>query len=95
MTLGDTIEIKRIQGFYGTSPVADSAEHESVSLQERGIHDYSKLLDEGISLDEYVSRCEFEYLRYAIDRYKSTYRAADALGASQSSVMRRKKKHRL
>ena len=56
--------------------------------------DYENMLEEGISLKEYLESCEKEYVRYAIQKFGSTYKAAEALRTSQSSVARRKKKYK-
>ena len=45
--------------------------------------------------EEYLERCEREYVQYALTTYKSSYAAAAALGTSQSSIMRRKRKYSL
>ena len=45
--------------------------------------------------NEYLDRCEREYIKYALNTYKSSYAAAEALGTSQSSIMRRKRKYGL
>ncbi len=52
-------------------------------------------LERGISLQEYLDRCERQYIDHALQRYKSTYITAQKLGTSQSSIMRRKKKYGL
>lgn len=54
---------------------------------------HRQLFDQGLTLQEYIARCEREYIQYALDTYKSSYAAADALGTSQSSIMRRKRKY--
>jgi transcriptional regulator with PAS, ATPase and Fis domain len=98
MNLGDTIEIKKVQGASfcsETLPVAEPVEREIIPLSHLRTHDYSRLLEEGVSLDEYIRRCETEYLKYAITRCKSTYRAAAALNTSQSAIMRRKRKYNM
>lgn len=48
-----------------------------------------------LSLSEYLEQCEREYVQYALETYKSSYAAAKALGTSQSSIMRRKRKYSL
>ncbi len=56
--------------------------------------DFENMLGEGISLKEYLESCEKEYVDYAMQKFGSTYKAAEALQTSQSSVARRKKKYR-
>ena len=53
---------------------------------------YESMLEQGVSLENYLDDCERQYVEYALQRYKSSYGAAEALGTSQTSVMRRKKK---
>ena len=47
----------------------------------------------GVSLEQYLERCEKEYVGYALRKFQNSYKAADALKTSQSSIMRRKKKY--
>ncbi|MCL2367736.1 MAG: sigma 54-interacting transcriptional regulator [Oscillospiraceae bacterium] len=56
---------------------------------------FSRMMEEGISLKDYLEQCEREYLAWTLENYSNTYKAAEVLGTSQSSVMRRKKKHNL
>ena len=56
--------------------------------------DFDNMLEERISLKEYLESCEKEYVGYAIQKFGSTYKAAEALQMSQSSVARRNKKYR-
>lgn len=56
---------------------------------------FAQMQEEGISLQEYLDRCEREYLDWALQKYTNTYKAAEVLGTSQSAIMRRKKKHSL
>ena len=53
---------------------------------------YNTMLQNGVTLEEYLDDCERKYVEYALEKYKSSYGAAKALGTSQTSVMRRKKK---
>lgn len=54
---------------------------------------YEALVRKGVSLDEYLARCEAGYLEWAFQEYGSTYKVAEALHTSQASIMRRKKKY--
>ena len=56
---------------------------------------FEVMLREGVSLEEYLEQCERDYLSYTLKKYPSSYRAAQALGTSQTSIMRRKKKYGL
>ncbi len=53
------------------------------------------LLEDGVSLDEYMEQCEKDYLAFALKKYTNTYKTAEALGTTQSTIMRRKKKYSL
>lgn len=54
-----------------------------------------ELLEQGLSLREYMNRCEQAYLTKALQKYKTTYAAAEKLRTSQSGIMRKKKKYGL
>lgn len=54
---------------------------------------YSRMVDGGVSLDQYLGERERACLEWAFKRYGSTYKVAEALRTSQASVMRRKKKY--
>lgn len=56
---------------------------------------YETMLQKKVSLQAYIEECEKEYLKYALDRYGSSYKAADALQTTQSMVIRRKSKYKL
>jgi PAS domain S-box-containing protein len=53
------------------------------------------MLNQRVSLNEYLERCEMNYLQYALNTCNSSYEAADILQTSQSLIMRRKKKYGL
>ncbi|MCI8811467.1 MAG: sigma 54-interacting transcriptional regulator [Oscillibacter sp.] len=53
------------------------------------------LLEQGLSLQEYMDRCERAYLAQALQKYRTTYVVAEKLQTSQSGIMRRKKKYGL
>jgi transcriptional regulator with PAS, ATPase and Fis domain len=53
------------------------------------------MLNQRVSLNEYLDRCEMNYLQYALNTCNSSYEAADILQTSQSLIMRRKKKYGL
>ena len=56
---------------------------------------YEQMLSEGVTLEDYLARCERDYLAFALQKCGSSYQAAAALGTSQSSIMRRKQKYGL
>lgn len=51
--------------------------------------------EQSMSLDDYLDTCEKEFVRDALERHGSTYKAAKALNTSQSRVSRAKRKYRL
>lgn len=93
MTVGDFIDITNIRS------IAASHERRIPSQDQLGVvrHEYpwEEWLDKGLSLQDYVDRCEREYLARALEKYKTSYQAAKQLGTSQSSIMRRKAKYGL
>lgn len=100
MSMGHDIEIPDLASFTGFSAPAAAPPKSSASdpVQERAHRSavgFETMLQERVSLEEYLGQCEREYLGYALQKYGSSYQAAQALGTSQSSVMRRKKKYRL
>lgn len=99
ISLGEVIEVNNVIGITGSNYPAITGN----SSGERTVHHYpsalsdhhSQLLLSGVTLEDYVARCEREYLSYTLQRYPNSYKAASALGTSQSSIMRRKKKYGL
>ena len=93
MTVGDFIDITNIRS------IAASHERRIPSQDQLGVvrHEYpwEEWLDKGLSLQDYVDRCEREYLARALEKYKTSSQAAKQLGTSQSSIMRRKAKYGL
>ena len=97
MSAGDYIEITNIQGIAASHDRRVGFDHRSAPPQSYGVQMpiYQQLWGKGLSLQEYLERCEREYVQYALTTYKSSYAAAAALGTSQSSIMRRKRKYSL
>ena len=93
MTVGDYIDITNIRS------VAASHERRLRSQDNLGSvapqYPWEEWLDKGMTLDEYMDRCEREYLAHALEKYKTSYLTAKHLGTSQSSIMRRKTKYGL
>ena len=93
MTVGDYIDITNIRS------VAASHERRAHGPDSMSVirHEYpwEEWLDKGLSLDDYMDRCEREYLSRALEKYKTSYQVARQLGTSQSSIMRRKAKYGL
>ncbi|MFV0516444.1 MAG: sigma-54 interaction domain-containing protein [Aminipila sp.] len=52
---------------------------------------YEKMIEEGMTLEEYLNSCERDYLRCALKICKNTYKTAKVLGTSQTSIMREEK----
>lgn len=95
MSATDQIDISDI------GPVAAShGQRRSPEITSRDRMNYfqakeEELLEQGLSLQEYMDRCERAYLAHALQKYKTTYAAAENLRTSQSGIMRRKKKYGL
>ncbi|QGU94481.1 AAA domain-containing protein [Clostridium bovifaecis] len=99
VSIGDIIELKNIEDISGgqhqhfhtnvlhTVPIPKSSSTTELSCE--------KMLDEGVTLKDYLDQCEEAYLSHALKRYKTSYKMADALGTSQTSIMRRKMKYNL
>lgn len=66
------------------------------SLEDSHKNDYyESLLENNVSLQEYLDDCEKKYLSVAFNKYRSTYKVASALSTNQSLIARRKKKYDL
>ena len=93
MTVGDYIDITNIRSV--------AASHERRLHGQDSLHavipqyPWEEWMEKGLTLDEYMDRCEREYLSRALEKYKTSYLTAKHLGTSQSSIMRRKTKYGL
>lgn len=94
MSAGQYIEIQDIHGIAASRDRQVARPALPVS-QSFGPPDVRRLRECRLPLNEYLEQCEREYVRYALETYKSSYAAAKALGTSQSSIMRRKRKYSL
>lgn len=56
---------------------------------------YETMLQNHVSLQNYIENCEKNYLQYALEKFTSSYKTAKALQTTQSLVIRRKEKYRL
>ena len=56
---------------------------------------YEQMIASGVSLQDYLDQCGRDYVAYALQKYGTSYKAAQALGTSQASIMRRKQKFHL
>lgn len=103
MSMGRNIEISDLAYFTGSMVNDNSSPARPQSETQDRVQTYSPspasnfeaMLQEGISLEQYLDQCEREYLGYTLQKYRSSYQAAQALGTSQTSIMRRKKKYGL
>ncbi len=99
VSIGDIIELKNIEDIAGgqrqrfqtdvldSLPITKQSSSTELSCEE--------MLDEGVSMKDYLDKCEKAYLAHALKRYRTSYKTADALGTSQTSIMRRKMKYDL
>ena len=91
MSFGETIEAQNIQAITADTSTGGGLE-EHVLIKDKPQYLYEHMLKSGISLEQYLAECEYEYVKYALETHKTSYAAAEALGTSQTSIMRRKKK---
>jgi len=93
MTVGDYIDITNIRSVAASHerrlPNQDNLGHTAPQ------YPWEEWMESGLTLDEYMDRCEREYLSRALEKYKTSYLTAKHLGTSQSSIMRRKTKYGL
>ncbi|NCB51935.1 MAG: PAS domain-containing protein [Clostridia bacterium] len=100
ISMDQVIEIPSIEGVTGglwkASPLLTNAGM-TAGLEYDLIADarYAQMLHEHVTLDSYLKRCERSYIRFALQKLGSSYKAAEALGTSQTSIIRRKKKYKL
>lgn len=91
MITGEIIELSNI------APLLLIEKKSSLDLKdvndELGFYNNSEM--KGQSLNEYLEECEKKYIQYALDKYKSTYKAAEFLRTSQTMIARKKKKYNL
>ena len=98
MSIGRQIEVLDLASFLdpvspqsspAPGPYSPGPEEPSVQIP------YDQMLSEGVTLEDYLARCERDYLAFALQKCGSSYQTAVALGTSQSSIMRRKQKYGL
>lgn len=95
MSGSDYIEILNIQSIAATHSAHAGPHGSSAPAPIPNKPQMEAMLSQGLSLPEYLEKCEREYISCALNQYKSSYATAAALGTSQSSIMRRKKKYQL
>lgn len=93
MSAGDYIDITSIRSVAASHDQRSDSQQPIWTTAQEAAFPWEKFLEQDLSLQEYMDRCEQEYLALALKKYKSSYLAADHLGTSQSSIMRRKKKY--
>lgn len=100
MSMGQNIEIADVASFTGL--LSDTPPLHRVGVQESApvypslaAPNYEAMLKEGVSLERYLEQCERDYLDFTLKKLHSSYQAAQALGTSQTSIMRRKRKYGL
>ena len=98
MSIGETIEIQHVDAFLGETPHQPVYNENSIAMQNylpAVDAQLEQFLDAGVSLEDYVDQCEREYLDCVLRKYPNSYKAAEMLGTSQTSIIRKKKKHAL
>lgn len=94
MSASDFIEISNIQGIAASHDKRVGFDSLPATPQNQASPPtYQQLWGQELPLNEYLERCERDYIQYALNTYKSSYGAARALGTSQSLIMRRKRKY--
>lgn len=99
LSVEQDIKLPSIKDFTGNSHAStnnypyNTAASQTDKLYFANSEKYEKLMASGLSMQEYIEECERDMLRWALTQYKSTYKAAEALGISQAAVMRKKKKY--
>lgn len=100
MSMGRSIEISDLASFTGFSaetppPTKNELSDSGPAYTPLSAASFETMLQDGVSLEQYLEQCERGYLSYTLQKYHSSYQAAQMLGTSQTSIMRRKKKYGL
>ena len=100
MSMGRSIEISDLASFTGFSaetppPTKNELSDSGPAYTPLSAASFETVLQDGVSLEQYLEQCERGYLSYTLQKYHSSYQAAQMLGTSQTSIMRRKKKYGL
>lgn len=95
MTVGNYIDITNIQSVAASHEGRLRGSQDGPIVGSEPGYPWEAWLEEGLSLQDYMDRCEREYLAQALSKYKTSYLTAQHLGTSQSSIMRRKAKYGL
>ncbi len=99
MSMDEVIEIENIAGITNTYQGGSERNRAALKVfraQEREKdQQFEQMIEEGLSLKDYMAQCEEKYVRYVLERFPNSYKAAEILGTSQASVIRRKQKYHL
>ena len=94
----EVIEIKDVQGITESEALRNLMRYQEIETKietQAKVTQFDELLTQNVGLEEYLASCERGYVEYAYAKYQSSYKLAELLGVSQSSVMRRLKKYKL
>lgn len=94
----EVIEIRNVEGITEADPIPPAGRvQELEALEEVRSKEtvYEEMFKNDVTLDDYLAACEREYLRYVYSKMPSSYKLADKLGVSQSSIMRRLRKYKI
>jgi len=95
----EVIEIKDVEGITETYHYVNYSVNDdhNVHANIAPILDnhFEDLINRSVSLETYLDACEKDYLKYAYSKFNSSYKLAEVLKTSQTSVIRRIKKYNL
>ena len=91
MSVGVLIDMPIIKGVGKTT--APSVMQPEMRVQPSPQDNFESMVRSGVTLNEHLDACEAAYLQYVLEGHKSSYVAANMLGISQASVIRKKHKH--
>ena len=93
MSSGEVIEIEHVDRMLNWVPSEPRETAPAQAYLPAIDARFEQLLEAGTSLEDYVGHCEQAYLKYTLQKYPSSYKAAEILGTSQTSVIRKKKRY--
>ncbi|GAB6108669.1 sigma-54 interaction domain-containing protein [Fusibacter bizertensis] len=92
----EVIEIRDVQGITDAFQLNEfTSTDESIHANISPILDshFEELLNKGVGLNEYLEACEKDFLKYVHHKYPNSYKVAEVLNTSQTSIIRRLKKY--
>lgn len=89
MIAGEIIDLSNIE------PLLFIEQKPTIKVSNNKLDFYENFDTENKSLDEFMDECEKKYIQYALEKYGSTYKAAEFLKTSQTMIARKKKKYNL